>query len=69
MVNVTAISEVLVFDGRLRRPSSRPNEDDIFDGCETNFKRDLHNASLLDFSNIVEMTLVREIYIFRAVEN
>ena len=44
------------FDGRLRRPSSCPNEDDNFDGCETNFNHDLHNASPLDFSNIVEMT-------------
>ena len=35
---------------------SCPNEDDNFDGCETNFKHDLHNASLLDFSDIVEMT-------------
>ena len=36
--------------------SSCPNEDDNFDGCETSSKHDLHNASLLDFSNIVEMT-------------
>ena len=35
---------------------SCPNEDDNFDGCETNFKHDLRNASLLDFSDIVEMT-------------
>ena len=27
------------FDGRLRRPSSCPNADDNFDGCETNFKQ------------------------------
>ena len=35
---------------------SCPNADDNFDGCENNFKHDFHNASLLDFSNIVEMT-------------
>ena len=35
---------------------SCPNEDYNFDGCEINFKHDLHNASLLNFSNIVEMT-------------
>ena len=36
--------------------SSYPNADDNFDGCETHFMHDFHNASLLDFSNIVEMT-------------
>ena len=41
MINVTAIDVVPVYDN--------------FDG-ETNFKHDLHNASLMDFSNIVEMT-------------
>ena len=55
-MNVAAINDVPVFDGRLRRPSSCANEDDNFDGCETNFKHDPHNASLLDFNNIVEMT-------------
>ena len=44
------------FDGRLRRPSSWPSADYNFDGCETNFKHDLDNASFLDFSYIVEMT-------------
>ena len=28
---------------------SCPNEDDNFDGFETNFKHDLHNASLFGF--------------------
>ena len=53
-VNETAINVVPSFDGGLRRPSSCPNADDNFDGCETNFKHDLH--SFLDFSNIVEKT-------------
>ena len=44
------------FDGRLRRPSSCPNADDNFDGCEAHFRHDLHKAFLLDFSKIVEMT-------------
>ena len=43
-------------EGSLHGPFSCPNEDDNFDGCEANFKHDLHNASLLDFSNFVEMT-------------
>ena len=30
-----------------------PNADDDFDGCETNVKYDLWNASLLDFSHVV----------------
>ena len=50
MNNVTAIDVVKVLSdvcaGRLLLPTK---------GCETNFKHDSHNASLLDFSNIVEM--------------
>ena len=72
MINVTATNVVPVLTDVRCRPSC-PNADNNFDGCETNFKHDLHNASLQDFSNIIEMTSshwsVRENYIFRAVQN
>ena len=45
MINVTAIDVVLV--------CLPHTTDDNFDGCQTNFKHDLHNSSLLDFCNIV----------------
>ena len=49
------------FDGSLHRTFPCPNADDNFDGCETNFKYELYNASLLDFSNSVYDRLSAEI--------
>ena len=52
--------------------SSCPNADDNCDWCETNFKHDLRNASLLDFSNIIKMTSshwpVRKLYVLSRLE-
>jgi hypothetical protein len=41
------------FEGSLHKTFPCPNADDNFDGCESGFKYDLYNASLLDFSNVV----------------
>lgn len=41
------------FDGSLHKTFPCPNADDNFQGCETNIKYDLYNASLMDFSNVV----------------
>ena len=40
------------FNGSLGRTFPCPNADDDFDGCDTSFKYDLYNASLLHFGNV-----------------
>ena len=43
----------LEFEGTLHRSFSSPNADDNLDGCEAYFKHDHHNASLVNFNNVV----------------